>query len=68
MTDWGAHHNDIARWALGQEGPTAFEPRVLVEPIPGGYTAISEYEATFSWTCGVPLVARTTRDDNIFGA
>lgn len=67
MTDWGAHHNDIARWALGQEGPTAVEAKVLAEPIPGGYTAISEYEVTFTWAGGVRHVAKTTRDDNIFG-
>ncbi len=67
MTDWGAHHNDIARWALGQEGPTAVEAKVLAEPIPGGYTAISEYEVTFTWSGGVRHVAKTTRDDNIFG-
>lgn len=67
MTDWGAHHNDIARWALGQEGPTAVEAKVLAEPIPGGYTAISEYEVTFTWAGGVRHVVKTTRDDNIFG-
>ncbi len=67
MTDWGAHHNDIARWALGQEGPTAVEAKVLAEPIPGGYTAISEYEVTFAWAGGVRHVTKTTRDDNFFG-
>jgi len=32
MTDWGAHHNDIARWAIGLEGPTEIEARVLANP------------------------------------
>lgn len=67
ITDWGAHHNDIARWALGQDGPLTIEGRVLAEPIPGGYTAISEYEVTFTWAGGVRHVVKTTRDDNIFG-
>ena len=67
MTDWGAHHNDIARWAIGQDGPTAVEAKVLAEPIPGGYTAISEYDVTFTWAGGVRHVVRSTPDDNIFG-
>lgn len=67
MTDWGAHHNDIARWALGQDGPTAVEARVLAEPIPGGYTTISEYDVTFTWAGGVRQVVKSTRDDSIFG-
>jgi predicted dehydrogenase len=67
MTDWGAHHNDIARWAIGLEGPSAVEARVLAEPIPGGYTAISEYEVTFTYANGVRHVVKSTKDDNIFG-
>jgi predicted dehydrogenase len=67
MTDWGAHHNDIARWAIGQDGPTAVEAKVLAEPIPGGYTAISEYDVTFTWAGGVRHVVKSTPDDNIFG-
>jgi predicted dehydrogenase len=67
MTDWGAHHNDIARWAIGEDGPAGIEGRVLVEPAPGGYTAFSEYEVTFTYANGVKHVVKTTRDDNIFG-
>ncbi len=66
-TDWGAHHNDIARWAIGLEGPTTVEAKALKEPVPGGYTAISDYEVTFTWANGVRHVVKSTADDNIFG-
>lgn len=67
MTDWGAHHNDIARWAIGLEGPVAIEAQVRAEPVPGGYTAISEYEVVFTYANGVRHIVKTTPDDNIFG-
>ncbi len=67
MTDWGAHHNDIARWAIGLNGPVAVEGKVLAEPIPGGYTAISEYDVKFTYANGVIHTARTTKADNIYG-
>jgi predicted dehydrogenase len=67
MTDWGAHHNDIARWALGLDGPLSVEAKTLAEPISGGYTAISEYEVTFTWPGGVRHIVKSTTDDNIFG-
>jgi predicted dehydrogenase len=67
MTDWGAHHNDIARWAIGEEGPTAVEARALAQPVAGGYTAFSDYEVTFTWGNGVQHIVRSTPDDNIFG-
>ncbi len=67
MTDWGAHHIDIARWAIGLEGPTEVEGKVLAEPIPGGYTTISEYEINFTWANGVKQIVKTTKDDSIFG-
>jgi predicted dehydrogenase len=67
LTDWGAHHNDIARWAVGLEGPVEVEGKALAEPIAGGYTAFSEYEVVFTYANGVKHVVRTTKDDNIFG-
>jgi predicted dehydrogenase len=67
MTDWGAHHNDIARWAIGLEGPVSVEGRALAQPVLGGYTAFSEYEVTFTWANGVQHIVKTTTDDNIYG-
>jgi predicted dehydrogenase len=67
VTDWGAHHNDIARWVLGQDGPLTIEAKVVTAPIPGGYTTPSEYEATLTWAEGVTQVVKTTLDDDPYG-
>ncbi|HNQ73823.1 MAG TPA: Gfo/Idh/MocA family oxidoreductase [Verrucomicrobiota bacterium] len=67
VTDWGAHHNDIACWGIGQDGPTGVEARALTEPIPGGYTTPSEFEATLTWANGVTQSVRTTPDDTPYG-
>jgi len=67
VTDWGAHHNDIARWAIGLEGPTEVEARALTEPVVGGYTTPPAFEATLTWANGVKQVVRTTPDDTPYG-
>ncbi len=67
VTDWGAHHNDIARWAIGLDGPVAIEARVVTPPLPNGYTTPSEYEATLTWANGVKQIVKTTTDDSPFG-
>ncbi len=58
MTDWGAHHNDIAQWALGMDdsGP------VLVEPVPdqiqapsdrpNSYNCHPQFEVRFTYANG----------------
>ena len=55
LTDWGAHHNDIALWGLGLDrtGPVAVEGRALTEPIAGGFSAPSEYEVEYTYGNGV---------------
>ncbi len=68
MTDWGAHHNDIARWAIGLDGPTGIQAEVLAVPVPGGYTAFSEYRVTYSWPGDIQHVVHTTTGDSIYGS
>ena len=69
MTDWGAHHNDIALWAIGHKGPSTIEAKVLKEPIPGGYTAPGEYEVGYGYYASpVRHVCKSTTVNNIFGA
>jgi predicted dehydrogenase len=68
MTDWGAHHNDIAYWAIGLLAPRTVESRILAQPIPGGYNTFSEYEVNYTYEDGIRLNIFTTRDDSIYGA
>jgi hypothetical protein len=68
MTDWGAHHNDIAYWAIGLLAPSEVASRVITQPIPGGYTTFSEYEVNYTYANGVKLNIYTTKDDSIYGA
>ncbi len=66
-TDWGAHHIDIASWAIGPTAPVRVEATRLAEPIPGGFTAVSDYQVRFVYGKGVRLTVATTRDDTFFG-
>ncbi|MGA2258854.1 MAG: Gfo/Idh/MocA family oxidoreductase, partial [Thermoguttaceae bacterium] len=62
MTDWGAHHNDIALWAIDppEGGPVSVEGKQLVQMIPGGFTAASEYEVRYTYGNGVVHECRST--------
>jgi predicted dehydrogenase len=69
LTDWGAHHNDIALWALGldRSGPATVEGKLLSKPVPGGYTAPAEYEVTYTYANGVEHKCISTTANSIFG-
>lgn len=70
LTDWGAHHNDIALWAVGPEpcGPVEVEGKRLIEMIPGGFTASSEYDVQYTYANGVRHICRTTKASGWNGA
>jgi len=67
MTDWGAHHNDIAYWAIGLLAPTKVEARHFSEPIPGGFTTFADYQVNYTYANGIGLQINTTKDDSIYG-
>lgn len=67
VTDWGAHHNDIARWAIGHDGPISVEAKTTVGPIEGGYTTCKEFEATLMWPNNIKQIVKTTTADSPFG-
>ncbi|MBL8811213.1 MAG: Gfo/Idh/MocA family oxidoreductase [Planctomycetaceae bacterium] len=70
MTDWGAHHNDIALWGLGLErsGPVSIEAKPTVEMIPDGFTASSEYEVNYTYANGVTHSCNSTAANEWNGA
>ncbi|MGZ4963447.1 MAG: Gfo/Idh/MocA family oxidoreductase [Limisphaerales bacterium] len=66
MTDWGAHHNDIAQWANGTErtGPIEIEGKSLIEMIPGGYTTPSQFRVEYTYANGVKLTCKSAAPEN----
>ncbi len=63
VTDWGAHHNDIGRWGIGQVGPLDVVAKVISGRVPGGCTTPKEFEATLTWANGIRETVKTTTDD-----
>ncbi|MBN2449730.1 MAG: Gfo/Idh/MocA family oxidoreductase [Lentisphaeria bacterium] len=61
MTDWGAHHNDIAQWGMGMEcsGPVAVRGKGEF-PTSGLFDVATRFVVEYRYANGVTL---TCRDD-----
>ena len=57
MTDWGAHHNDIAQWGLGMDGsgPVTTEPVSAEFPTRGLFETATHFEVKHTYASGVVL-------------
>lgn len=69
MTDWGAHHNDIALWGMGLErsGPVTISGKPTIDMIPAGFTAASEYRVEYKYANGVTHSCHSTSANNWMG-
>lgn len=57
MTDWGAHHMDIAHWGMGADrsGPVEIDGEAKFPNIPNGYNVATSFGARLLYPGGVEL-------------
>ena len=76
LTDWGAHHVDIATWAMGKTdtGPVTIEPIMVKHPVPfedgyptlnNQYNTATEFHIKATYADGMELVIRHDGDNGI---
>lgn len=66
LTDWGAHHIDIARWAIDAD-PVEIEGTAKYPTTPGGYDVPIDYSVRYRFANGVELtVSDTGRNGVLF--
>jgi predicted dehydrogenase len=60
MTDWGAHHNDIAQWGLGMDGtgPIHVDGKGVF-PDNGLYDTATSFNVTYTYSNGVKLLCQS---------
>lgn len=57
MTDWGAHHIDIAQWGIGLEhsGPVEIDGQAKLPNVADGYNVAVDFRVRYRYANGVEL-------------
>lgn len=54
MTDWGAHHMDIAQWAINSY-PVEIEGKAKYPNVPNGFNVAIDYQVRYRYANGVEM-------------
>jgi predicted dehydrogenase len=68
MTDWGAHHNDIAQWGLGRDdsGPVAVEAEgTPPSSDPHSYNCHEHFKVTYTYDDGTQVLCMSDGQNGI---
>ena len=78
FTDWGAHHIDIATWALGEDkegmGPVSFDGSDAKHPVPykngyatedDSYNSAHDFEVDCRFGSGVKMLVNSRSDNGV---
>jgi predicted dehydrogenase len=68
MTDWGAHHNDIAQWGLGMDesGPIAVEAEgAAPSKEPNSYNCHPTFKITYTYANGAQLLCTSGGENGV---
>jgi predicted dehydrogenase len=60
LTDWGAHHNDIAQWGLGTDRSGPIQVQATGKPPEAcfnSYNTIPDYDVTYVYPGGIRLLS-----------
>ena len=64
VTDWGAHHIDIAQWAIDSY-PVVIASQAKFPNIENGYNVATDFAATFTYANGVEMEINNTGRNGI---
>ncbi|MGV3486825.1 MAG: Gfo/Idh/MocA family protein [Planctomycetaceae bacterium] len=64
MTDWGAHHIDIAQWAIDSL-PVTIDGKASMPNVQDGYNVATDYHVTYGYENGVTLTVSDTGRNGI---
>ena len=64
MTDWGAHHTDIAQWGIGAE-PIEIDTTASFPDVKDGYNVAVDFSARYKYSNGVEMTIGDTGRNGI---